>query len=335
MNLLRKLFFPFVPVYYVVTSLRNKLYDWNVLKSKSFPLPIICVGNLSVGGTGKSPMIEYLIKLLKDNYKMATLSRGYKRNTSGFRLAESGVCVNEIGDEPFQFKKKFNDILVAVDEDRQHGIETLLELESTPEVILLDDAFQHRKVTAGLNVLLTTYDNLYVDDCLLPTGDLRESKKGANRAELIVVTKCPSELDKIEKDRIQKTLKLEEHQKLFFSSIAYDDFICNDLDKLQVESLMGKELTLVTGIANPDPLVEYLKLLGLQFEHLRFKDHYNFTQNDIDTFKKKKFLLTSEKDFVRLSNNLESQKLYYLPITVKIDREDEFNSLITKFVASF
>ena len=171
MKLLRKIFFPIVPIYYVVTRLRNKLFDLNVFKSKSYNLPIICVGNLSVGGTGKTPMIEYLIRLLQDDNKLATLSRGYKRSTSGFKLANNDTRVDEIGDEPYQFHQKFKDILVAVDEDRQHGIEELLKLDNSPKIILLDDAFQHRKVEASFNILLTTYSNLYVDDILLPTGD--------------------------------------------------------------------------------------------------------------------------------------------------------------------
>ena len=186
MKLLRKIFFPIVPVYYLVSSLRNKLFDLNVLKSKGYNSPIICVGNLSVGGTGKTPMIEYLIRLLKNDHSIATLSRGYKRQTSGFLLANSETKVGELGDEPFQFKYKFNDILVAVDEDRQNGIEHLLALNSPPGVILLDDGFQHRKVKAGLSVLLTQYSKLYVNDMVLPTGDLRESKSGAKRADIIL-----------------------------------------------------------------------------------------------------------------------------------------------------
>jgi tetraacyldisaccharide 4'-kinase len=174
-----------------VTWLRNKSYDFGLKSSTHFDVPIICVGNLSVGGTGKTPMIEYLIRLLKTNYKIAALSRGYKRKTKGFVIANKTMTALDLGDEPFQFYKKFEDVIVSVDANRRHGIKQLMALEHKPDVILLDDAFQHRKVKAGLNILLTSYDNLYCNDIVLPTGNLREPKSGAKRAGVIVVTKCP------------------------------------------------------------------------------------------------------------------------------------------------
>ena len=176
MKILRYILFPVVPIYYVVTWLRDKLYDLGIKSSKSYDFPVICVGNLSVGGTGKTPMIEYLIRLLHNDYKIATLSRGYKRNTRGFVVADATSDASSIGDEPFQFYKKFNDIIVSVDADRQNGIARLRDLQPQPNVILLDDAFQHRKVKAGFNILLTSYGNLFTDDWLLPTGNLREPK---------------------------------------------------------------------------------------------------------------------------------------------------------------
>ncbi len=335
MKLLRKIFFPFVPIYYLVTSSRNKLFDLNVLKSKSYNLPVICVGNLSVGGTGKSPMIEYLVRLLQDKNTLATLSRGYKRNTSGFKLADDTTKVDEIGDEPFQFHQKFKEILVAVDEYRQHGIEKLLKLKDAPDVILLDDAYQHRKVKAGLNILLTTYSNLYIDDYVLPTGNLREPRSGAKRANIVVVTKCPSDLDENDKSRIKSKLKLNDNQSLFFSSIAYEDSIVNDGETPTVSELKGKNFTLVTGIANAQPLVEYLKSNDLNFEHLNYKDHYNFTDEDLEILNKRRLVITTEKDFVRLNNQFDNAKLFYLPIKVKIDNADEFNKLVKQFVVSF
>lgn len=335
MKLLRKIFFPFVPVYFMVTSLRNKLFDWKVLNSKSYHSPIICVGNLSVGGTGKSPVVEYLIRLLKKDYKVATLSRGYKRKTSGFLLAEEKTTFNEIGDEPYQFKKKYKDILVAVDENRQRGIEELLKLDIPPHVILLDDAYQHRKVNAGLNILLTTYNKLFVDDWVLPTGDLREPRRGSNRAQFVVVTKCPNNLKSSEKKIIEKKLGLNENQNLFFSSILYDDLVYNQIGSIPLDSLKNKKITLVTGIANSKPLVGYLKFKNLNFEHLEFKDHYNFTEKDFETFKGKSLILTTEKDFVRIQDSLDHQNLYYLPISINIDKKEIFESLIKEFVASF
>ena len=335
MKLLRKIFFPIVPIYYVVTSLRNKLFDLNVLKSKSYNLPIICVGNLSVGGTGKTPMIEYLIRLLQEDNKLATLSRGYKRSTSGFKLANSITKIDEIGDEPFQFHQKFKDIIVAVDENRQHGIEELLKIDNSLKVILLDDAYQHRKVKAGFNILLTTYSNLYTDDIMLPTGDLREPRKGAERADIIVVTKCKKSISDIEKDRIRNKLKLNDNQNLFFSSIAYGYSVLSANKTLEVSDLKDKNFTLVTGIANAQPLVDYLKSEALNFEHLNYKDHYNFTDKDFDVLNQKELIITTEKDYVRLIKQLDNTKLFYLPITVEIDNADEFDKLIRQFVINF
>lgn len=335
MKLLRKIFFPIVPIYYVVTSLRNKLFDLNVFKSKSYNLPVICVGNLSVGGTGKTPMIEYLIRLLKDDNTLATLSRGYKRSTSGFKLANGKTKVDEIGDEPYQFYQKFQDILVAVDENRQHGIDELLKLDNSPEVILLDDAFQHRKVKAGFNILLTTYSNLYADDIMLPTGDLREPRKGAERADIVVVTKCPTCISDIEKNSIRNKLNLNDNQSLFFSSIAYEDSVFNDNETHTVSELKDKDFTLVTGIANSKPLVDYLKSESLNFEHLNYKDHYNFTGKDLEVLNQKQLIITTEKDFMRLNNQLTKAKLFYLPIKVEIDNANEFNKLVMEFVVNF
>ena len=194
MKFIRIILFPIVPIYYTVTWLRNRLFDRGIMPSKSYDIPVICVGNLSTGGTGKTPMIEYLIRLLKHQKSVATLSRGYKRITEGFVLADGDATADTIGDEPYQFYRKFKDITVAVDSNRQNGIEQLLQLEPKPNVILLDDAYQHRKVKAGLNILLTPYYKLYTDDIVLPTGNLREPRSGANRANIIVITKCPSDI---------------------------------------------------------------------------------------------------------------------------------------------
>ena len=335
MKLLRKIFFPIVPIYYLVSSLRNKLFDLNVLKFKSYNIPIICVGNLSVGGTGKTPMIEYLIRLLKNDHSIATLSRGYKRKTSGFLLANSDTKVGELGDEPFQFKYKFNDILVAVDEDRQNGIEQLLALNSPPDIILLDDGFQHRKVKAGLSILLTQYSKLYVNDMVLPTGDLRESKSGAKRADIIIVTKCPKDLDDIKKEVIGNKLKLSTNQKLFFSFISYQDTICNLEKSIPIDNLASVHFTLITGIADSRPLVDHLKSKGLTFDHINFKDHHNFNEKDIDKFRNQELILTTEKDFMRLQNKLDSSKLYYLPIKTELLNGGDFNKMIKQFVLRF
>ncbi|MEO8774171.1 MAG: tetraacyldisaccharide 4'-kinase [Gelidibacter sp.] len=333
MKFIRYLLFPIVPVYYLVTWLRNKLYDLGIKKSTSYNFPVICVGNLSVGGTGKTPMIEYLIRLLKDDRQIATLSRGYKRQTKGFVIADKNATANTIGDEPFQFYQKFQDIVVSVDGDRVHGISKLTALPNPPEVILLDDAFQHRKVTAGFHVLLTSFDHLYTDDILLPTGDLREPRGGAIRADIIVVTKCPEKLSEENKNKIRGKLNPLEHQEVFFGHIGYSKFIRSNKDHIDLESLKNRPFTLVTGIADPKPLVAYLKSLELQFEHLKFKDHHDFSENELKDLKQKPLIVTTEKDMMRLEPHFKiDDAVYYLPIEMKIDRQSEFDALVRSFV---
>ncbi|MBT8244664.1 MAG: tetraacyldisaccharide 4'-kinase [Winogradskyella sp.] len=330
MKILRILLFPIVPIYFLVTWVRNRLYDSGIKSSKVYDFPVICVGNLSTGGTGKTPMIEYLVKLLSDQRKIATLSRGYKRVTKGFVLADENANVDTIGDEPFQFYNKFSEVYVAVDEDRQHGISALRSFEPQPEVFLLDDAFQHRKVKAGLNILLTSYYNLYVNDIVLPTGNLREPKLGAQRADIIVVTKCPNDLSEGKKASILKTIRPKPHQKVFFSFIKYSDSVISVIEKKSLEDL--PTFTLVTGIANAKPLVDFLNSKHLDFEHLEFGDHYNFTIKDIELLEKKSLLLATEKDFMRLKDVESLQpKLYHIPIEIKIDRPEKFNKLIEEF----
>ncbi|MCL4165375.1 UNVERIFIED_CONTAM: hypothetical protein GTU68_021948, partial [Idotea baltica] len=224
MKILRYILFPVVPIYYVVTWIRNVLYDLGLKKSKFYDFPVICVGNLSAGGTGKTPMIEYLVRLLKDEYQLATLSRGYKRRSKGFQLGNKDATAKSLGDEPFQFYYKFgNDIKVAVDSDRQQGIYRLTNLNNPPKIILLDDAFQHRKVKAGFNIVLTTYTHPYYSDFVLPTGNLREPKNGVKRANAIVVTKCPKGLTESEKEAVIKRINPNENQSIFFSYIDYSN----------------------------------------------------------------------------------------------------------------
>jgi tetraacyldisaccharide 4'-kinase len=308
------------------------LYDLKLKTSKSYSLPVICVGNLSVGGTGKTPMIEYLIRLLKDELKIATLSRGYKRKIKGFQIANTNSSADTIGDEPFQFFYKFKDkLLVAVDADRQRGIEKLVSNHSSLDVVLLDDAFQHRQVRAGLNILLTTYNDLYVNDYVLPTGNLREPKQGANRAQIIVVTKCPTNLSEVDKEVVIKRLKPKPHQNVFFSSIRYSDVVVSEKKRINVTDL--KEFTLVTGIANANPLINFLTEKKFNFEHLNFKDHHDFSEKEISILEQKQLIITTEKDFMRLKQYMTlKDKLYYLPIEVEIKNSKKFNSLIRNFV---
>ncbi len=333
MKLVRNILLPVVPIYHVITWLRNRAYDNNILYSKKYNFPIITVGNLSVGGTGKSPMIEYLIRLLRSDYKIATLSRGYKRNTEGFVIADKDTSALSVGDEPFQFYNKFEDVIISVDADRQNGIEQLQRLNPKPDVILLDDAFQHRKVEAGLVILLTTYNKLYIDDFVLPTGNLREPKSGAKRADIIIVTKCPSIITEIEKQQIVTRLKPKKHQQVFFSSIQYSKSIYALNSERLLSSLNERPFTLVTGIANSKPLVEFLNAGAFTFEHLNFKDHHEFSSTEIAQLKQKYLILTTEKDFMRLKDKLNSDSLYYLPIESEVFESERFNVLVKQFVS--
>lgn len=331
MRVLRKLLFPFALLYGGITWTRNQLYNSRILKSASYDLPVICVGNLNVGGTGKSPMIEYILEFLLKSHKAASLSRGYKRSTKGFRLLNGKETAAEVGDEPLQFKRKFQQALIAVDADRRNGISQLQQ--NSPEVILLDDAFQHRKVKAGFNILLTSYGDLYVDDFMLPTGNLREPTVGAERADFVVVTKCPANLTTKEQEKIKGKLRLRNYQRLFFTAISYSDTALNEQNFITVEKLRGKNITLVTGIANPTPLLNHLDKIGLNYKHLKFPDHHNFTSAEIEKLRKEEMVLTTEKDYVRLKDELQQEKLYYLPIKVKfLKNEEDFRQGIGEFI---
>ncbi|MDP3946473.1 MAG: tetraacyldisaccharide 4'-kinase [Lutibacter sp.] len=338
MEFLRKIAFPFSILYGLITSLRNYLYDVALLKSTEFETPTIVVGNLSVGGTGKTPQIEYLIELLKSDYKIAVLSRGYKRKSKGFLMADSTVSAEILGDEPFQIHLKYPEVIVCVDADRTNGITKLEELENPPKIILLDDAFQHRKVKGGFNVLLTTFENLYVNDSMLPTGDLRENASGADRAQAIIVTKCPTAISETAQAEIIKKLQPKAHQQVFFTAITYDTQLKGE-STIDLSDLTDSEILLVTGIANPNPLTDYLKSINLNFKHLEYPDHHHFSLNEIteiDSVYKKlssknNIILTTEKDYVRIFGKLKN--LHYISIkTTFIAHKNEFDNLIKNYV---
>ncbi|MGV6829596.1 MAG: tetraacyldisaccharide 4'-kinase [Flavobacteriales bacterium] len=320
MKFIRKLLFPFSLLYGIVTALRNFYYDAGILKSQGYEVPIISVGNLSTGGTGKSPMIEFLISFLTEEYTIAVLSRGYKRKTKGFQEVFVNSIVEDVGDEPLQFKKKFPQIKVVVCEDRREGISKLL---SSAEVILLDDAFQHRKVKAQISILLTTFNNLYYNDRMLPTGNLREYASGAKRADFIVVTKCPEKVSYAKLQEIEYRIQLKSHQKLYFSRIGYDSNIFGISETLSLSYLNDKFFSLVTGIADAKPLLNFLNGKGFSFEHLHFSDHHHFSDAEIEIFKQKEIILTTEKDFVRIQPKLQKFALYYLPIKTEILNQQE------------
>ena len=334
MNLLRKILFPFAVLYGLITSIRNFLFDKGILKSYAFDLPVIAVGNLSVGGTGKTPRIEYLIRLLSDKYKTATLSRGYKRQSEGFVLADASSNAQILGDEPFQYFQKFPNIKVAVDANRKNGIEQLLAQTDKPEVILLDDAFQHRKVKAGFYILLTSYGDLFCDDLMLPTGNLRESRSGAQRANIIIVTKCPFNLSQEKQNDIKNKLKLAASQELYFTFIAYDNFIYGESGKMNVNEIQSASKLLVAGIAKPEPFFAYLQ--DTNDACLSFPDHHNFTDKDILEIKnsaQNNIIITTEKDYVRLKGRLPSEQLFYLPIqSAFLSGSENFDKTILNYV---
>ncbi|WP_281231972.1 tetraacyldisaccharide 4'-kinase [Flavobacterium gelatinilyticum] len=334
MNLLRKILFPFAILYGFITSIRNFLFDKGILKSTSFDVPVIAVGNLSVGGTGKTPQIEYLIRLLSDKYKVAALSRGYKRKSEGYVLASENSNAEILGDEPFQFYQKFPNIKVAVDANRTNGIMQLLLHPDKPEVILLDDAFQHRKVKAGFYILLTSYDDLYADDFMLPTGNLRESRSGADRANIVVVTKCPNNLSEEKQAEIRLKLKLNCSQQIFFTFIDYDTIIYNKDQSVEVSEIKSEPKILLAGIAKPKPFFDYLKTEN--DECLIFPDHHHFSDADLDSIQSKangRKIITTEKDYVRLKDSKLVSQLYYLPIkSTFLNHQQNFDASILEYV---
>ena len=336
MNLFRKILFPFAILYGFITSIRNFLFDKGILPSYSFELPIIVVGNLSVGGTGKTPQIEYLIRLLSERYAIATLSRGYKRKSKGFVLANANATAENLGDEPYQFYQKFPSIQVAVDADRKNGIEQLLAQPHPPQVILLDDAFQHRKVKAGFYILLTAYDDLFADDFLLPTGNLRESRSGAQRADVIVVTKCPTTLSEAEQTQIKQKLRRlsKPNRVVYFTFVSYSSAVISEKASLPVVQIQQSNCLLLAGIAKPSSFFNYLK--NSESICLAYPDHHNFSDSDIQQIKQQagdKIIVTTEKDYVRLKDSVLQDQLYYLPIqTSFITASDQFDATILSFI---
>ena len=340
---MRFLLIPISLLYHIVLTIRHKLYDWRILKTTQFDKPVICVGNLNLGGTGKTPHTEYLINLLKDDYHVATLSRGYGRKTRGFRMAEPASTYEDLGDEPLQYYKKHPGIQVAVDKDRVEGAHLLWEQGA--DVILLDDAFQHRSIKAGLNLLLTEYQHLYCDDFLFPAGNLRDVRSAAKRADIIVVSKSPKEMEAEEKRAIIDKLKPTEKQQVFFSHLEYAP--------LQPLNEAAKTLTIENtysvlafcGIADPE---HFKKALERQYKTvvvLPFADHHAYTDNDIKAILKcfgnlageKKIIVTTEKDAARLTNSpylcqFDGAPLYDLPVNVRFHEEEKFNEEILRYV---
>lgn len=348
MIIVKILLFPFACLYGAVIGLRNKLFDWKIIPARSFNIPVIAVGNLSAGGTGKTPHIEHLIRLLKNHYRVAVLSRGYRRKTKGFILCGPEHSQLEIGDEPAQYNNKFPEITLAVDEDRVRGISRIMAERPETEVILLDDAFQHRYVKPGKSILLTDYHHLYSEDYLLPVGMLREKAKGAKRADFIIVTKTPKVLSPITRRNLFKELDPRPHQKLFYSYVSYDRPI--PLQRCRNQKPATEKynyIIMVAGVANSYPLQEYLRTICNELIIFDFHDHHQYSRSDFEKImneynsiiSKDKVIFTTEKDATRLdidefSAYLEVLPVYYIPIRINFHDCDEikFDKLILDYV---
>jgi tetraacyldisaccharide 4'-kinase len=357
MKRLLKLLLPLSWIYGLGVWVRNKLFDWGILPVEAFSVPVISVGNITVGGTGKTPHTEYLIRLLSRKYKVAVLSRGYKRKTKGFALADDAATSDTIGDEPLQMHRKFPSALVAVDADRRRGIKNLLNLpeDRKPEVILLDDAFQHRYVKPSLSILLTNRRRLIYADCLLPAGRLREPAANHVRADIIICTKCDESFEQVDFQIVEEKLHLHPEQQLFFSATGYKSLLPvfpenNAIKKESIERLKKEDYSflLIAGLAHPDDLIQYLENYTSDLHSLIYPDHHAFNNKNIqeitETFDRidneNKVIITSEKDAVRLADNPyfpENLKafIYYLPVEVIVNQEEIFTQKIEEHVANF
>ena len=337
-------------LYGAAVGIRNFCFDVGLLKSQAFDVPVIAVGNITVGGTGKTPHVEYLVKMLREKFHVAVLSRGYKRKTSGYLLATNNSTMNDIGDEPMQMKSKFPDISVAVDKKRVRGIQRLTDDDEQLDVVLLDDAFQHRYVKPGINILLVDYHRLIIYDKLLPAGRLRESMKGKNRADIVIVTKCPKSLKPMEFRLITKAMNLYPYQHLFFTTLHYADLrpIFAQASNIALSDLKGRPVLLLTGIASPRQMQEDLAPYASNITPLTFADHHDFSQRDVqrinDAFAQMtaegKLIVTTEKDATRLQlaeglSDEVRRHLYALPVDIQFIQEEQaqrFNDIITGYV---
>lgn len=328
MNLLRKSLFPLSLLYNVVTRVRNAAFDKQWLRQSQFDVSTIVIGNLITGGSGKTPMIAYLLHHFSDRFSIAVLSRGYKRKSSGFIISNATSSIDSLGDEPFLLFQKFPNVQIAVCKNRPDGIRGLLQKSPQLDAIFLDDGFQHRQLKPSFQILLTPYDKPWFRDCVLPTGNLRESALGKKRADLVVVTKCPESLSIKEREDYTNQLALDPHQELFFTSIQYDANV-DGASQMKLKSFVQNPFVLVTGIANSKPLTNHLDQLGAKYKHLEFGDHHSFSASDCQNILSSGLpVLTTEKDYVRLNSSIK--EIHYLPIsTCFLADEDRFKELIS------
>ena len=335
MNIFRFLLFPFAFIYMFITSLRNVFFAWGIFKERKYDVPVLGIGNLSTGGTGKSVAINYFIAHFKSKYAVNVLSRGYGRISKGFQLADANSTANQIGDEPLMFLHQHPEIRVGVSNRRRVGMENLLELpwSDKPPVYLWDDCYQHRWVKPTCMLLLTTFDQPFTKDYILPVGNLRELSEGMSRADVIIITKCPKDMTETQKSAFRERLQVADHQSLFFSHIRYAEYIVNSERRMSLGILEKISFVVVTGIADPSQLLAFLKGKYLEFDHLKYSDHHIFNDRDIENIKGKsngRMVLTTQKDYTRLSQKFNSDLLFYLPIEMEIQdgQQETLNDLV-------
>lgn len=338
MKNLKFLLYPLSVLYSIYTSFRNLLFDFGLIDSIEYKIPTIGIGNLSTGGTGKSIIVDYLIERFKKNKKITTLSRGFNRKTRGFVQASESSDAYEIGDEPFQFFSKHPEINVVVCEDRRKGMNIILKNLSDTELCIWDDVFQHRFVKPGLMILSTTFQYPFYKDEILPIGNLRENKDSSKRADIIIVTKCPIDMQINDKETIIKSLNPLPNQKVFFSTLTYKQKIKSDIDQINIDALSESDFILVTGIADSSYLVEFLKSKAFNFKHLKYSDHYNFNKLSIDKIRNisiGKRILTTEKDFGRLKPKISDRDIYYIEVSMQFNselNELNFDKTISEYI---
>ncbi len=332
MSLLRKLFFPLSLLFKIVQEIRNLLYDLNIIGHTKFNIPTVSIGNLSMGGTGKTPLVEYLLSKLIIKYKIGILSRGYKRKSNGFLKLTEYSDISLVGDEPFIIQKTFPESNVYVCEDRVDGIKNILKNDEL-DVIILDDAFQHRKLKTTLNIMLSSFSKPFYNDYIFPVGNLRESRLSYKRANIIIITKCPTNFNQNEMNDIRIKINPLEDQKIFFTYISYKDVLFGN-KSVNINSIVNEEIVLVTGIAETENIINYLNSKSIKFKHLKYSDHHNYSSNDINNilkFSKNSLVLTTKKDYYKLKGKINN--LLYLDIEIRfLKNEDEFLKEVYKIL---
>lgn len=350
-RILAPLLFPMSLVYGLVVGIRNKLFDFRILRSVKFDFPVICVGNVTVGGTGKTPHVEYLVHLLGQKFHIAVLSRGYKRRTKGYVESGHKTGPADIGDEPYQMSTKFDTAKIAVDENRVHGIQTLRHKHKKLQAVIMDDGFQHRHVEAGVNIVLVDYHRPVFKDHLLPYGDLRERSHALHRANIVIVTKVPHHIKPIEKRILIKELDLFPYQFLFFTTLEYGHpkpVFSSGKKGLKTDDLHHMSVLLVSGIGNPAPLISKIRSVSHHIDVMTFPDHHDYRERDIrditlrfDNLKdKKKLIITTEKDAVKIRHQQKEissslkEKMYFMPVHIKFldNKQEEFDEIIMNYV---